>query len=86
MQNSSSLTKFGKVLMVLGGLCIVFIFLSVMIAGSWNKAPEIVQLWGSFIRPIGDIPIIGNLSFIVWGIFFVPGYLIMLLGQKSDDK
>lgn len=48
--------------------------------------PEIVQIWGSLIRPIGEIPIIGNFTFILWVIFLMPGYLFMVLGKKLDNE
>jgi len=84
MKSSSLITKFGFVLLILGGLCIAFILGSVLITGSWSKTPEIVQVWGSILRPIGDIPIIGNFTFVLWGVFLIPGYLIIRLGKKFD--
>jgi len=84
MKNGSWIEKSGIALMILGGVCIAFILLSVMITGSWSKTPEIVQIWGSFVRSISDIPIIGNFTIVLWGVFLVPGFLIMRLGKKLE--
>ncbi len=85
MKIGSWITNSGIALMILGGLCIAFILLSVMITGSWSKTPEIIQIWGSILRPISDIPIIGNFIHVLWGVFLVPGYLITLLGKRIED-
>ena len=78
---------FGFVLVVLGGLCIAFILLSVMITGSWSNAPEIVQIWGTVLRVFVDIPIIGNFTWFFWLLVFVgPGGFIVILGDKIKEK
>jgi len=69
--------------MALGGICIAVIFIWVAVAGSWSRTPDLIQLWGSILRLVSDIPIIGNFSLIIWGIFLLPGFLILQLGKKS---
>ena len=58
MKNRSLITNSAYGLLILGGIFIAFIITSVLISGSWSKTPEIVQIWGSFIRSIDEIPII----------------------------
>lgn len=86
MKNRSPITNSAYGLLILGGIFIAFIIISVLISGSWSKTPEIVQIWGSFIRSIGEIPIIGTFSFIFWGIFLLPGYFLLILGAKIENK
>ncbi len=77
------LEKIGNILMIIGGSVIGFIFISVFVSGSWSESPKLIQMWGNFIRPIADIPFIGNFIFTVWIIVFIgPGFLIGVLGNK----
>jgi hypothetical protein len=88
MKLGSNIQKLGGILMISGALLIVIIFLSVILSGSWDQSPEIVQAWGNFIRSIANIPILGNfLSFIIWLVVFVgPGYLLQFLGKKITER
>ena len=67
-----------------GGACIAVVLIWVAIAGSWNRTPEVIQLWGSLIRLVSDLPLIGNLSFLLWGVFFLPGLFIFQLGRRLE--
>ena len=85
MKNSSWITKCGIIFLYLGGSSIALILISVLVTGSWNKSPEIVQEWGHILRTVADIPIIGNFTLLLWGVFLVPGYLILLFGKKFEN-
>ncbi|MDC1407930.1 hypothetical protein N8524_06350 [Candidatus Puniceispirillum sp.] len=85
-QNPNTLTTLSKLLLYAGIGIICIILAWVFVAGSWSRTPDIIQTWGNFLRPIGDIPIIGNFAFMLWGIFLVPGLLCSLAAQKLSSN
>jgi hypothetical protein len=83
MNAGPMIEKLGTILVILGMACIAFIVLSILLTGSWSQSPEIVQMWGDFIRPIGDVPVLGNLTWLIWCVVFIgPGLLVRYLGEK----
>jgi len=80
------LTLLARALLItgIGIICIILVW--VFVAGSWSRTPDVIQAWGNFLRPIGDIPIIGNFTFLLWGIFLVPGLLCSLAAQKLSTN
>jgi hypothetical protein len=80
------LTLLARALLItgIGIICIILVW--VFVAGSWSRTPDVIQAWGNFLRPIGDIPIVGNFAFMLWGIFLVPGLLCSLAAQKLSSN
>ncbi|MDC0644711.1 hypothetical protein OAP53_00370 [Alphaproteobacteria bacterium] len=80
------LTLLARTLLITGTGIICTILIWVFVAGSWSRTPDVIQAWGNFLRPIGDIPIVGNFAFMLWGIFLVPGLLCSLAAQKLSSN
>lgn len=81
------LKKLGLILMCSGAGIMAVIFAWVLVVGGWSNTPKLIQFWGSIVRSFSDIPIIGNLSIILWVIVFIgPGWLLQLLGERLESK
>jgi hypothetical protein len=78
--------KVGSVLILFGAVLIVIIFGWVLFAGGWENTPEIIQGWGRFVRGFSEIPVIGNLVWILWVVVFIgPGFLVKALGENKKN-
>jgi hypothetical protein len=74
--------KLGSVLMMIGGVCIVGIFLAVLVNGSW---PDYLSPVQAHARAISDV--VGGLVWLAWVAAFIgPGFLVQLLGHWLQSE